>query len=47
MFQQPDVIVAPSNLWWCRDTSLPGIQVAAVRLWVKLFGVVVVEAVNQ
>ena len=45
--QRPDVIVAPSNLWWCKDTSLPGIQAATVRLWARLFGVPVVTCVNR
>jgi apolipoprotein N-acyltransferase len=45
--QKPDVIVAPSNLWWCKDTSLPGIQAATVRLWARLFGVPVVLCVNR
>jgi apolipoprotein N-acyltransferase len=45
--QRPDVIAAPSNLWWCWDTSLPGIQAAAVRLWARLFGVPAVRAANR
>jgi apolipoprotein N-acyltransferase len=45
--QKPDVIVAPSNLWWCKDTSLPGIQAATVRLWAALFRVPVIASVNQ
>jgi apolipoprotein N-acyltransferase len=45
--QTPDVIVAPSNLWWCKDTSLPGIQAATVRLWAALFGAPVVASVNK
>jgi apolipoprotein N-acyltransferase len=44
--QKPDGIIAPSNLWWCRDTSLPGIQAAAVRLWARLFGVALISAAN-
>jgi apolipoprotein N-acyltransferase len=44
--QSPDVILAPANLWWCKDTSLPGIQAATVFLWAKLFGVPVISAVN-
>jgi apolipoprotein N-acyltransferase len=47
MSQKPDVIIAPSNLWWCKDTSLPGIQAASVRLWARLFGVPVVKAANR
>jgi apolipoprotein N-acyltransferase len=45
--QRPDVIIAPSNLWWCRDTSLPGIQGATVRLWARLFDVPVVVSENK
>jgi apolipoprotein N-acyltransferase len=45
--QKPDVLVAPANLWWCKDTSLPGIRATAARLWARLFGVPVVEAVNR
>jgi apolipoprotein N-acyltransferase len=45
--RSPDVIVAPSNLWWCKDTSLPGIQAATVRLWAASFGVPVIVSVNQ
>jgi apolipoprotein N-acyltransferase len=47
MSQKPDAIIAPSNLWWCRDTSLPGIQTATVRLWTRLFGVPVIASVNK
>jgi apolipoprotein N-acyltransferase len=45
--QRPDVIVAPSNLWWCRNTSLPRIQGATVRLWARLFDVPVVASENR
>jgi apolipoprotein N-acyltransferase len=47
MFQKPDAIAAPSNLWWRGDSSLPGIQAAAVRLWARLFGIPAVKAVNR
>jgi hypothetical protein len=47
MSQKLDVIVAPANLWWGKDTSLPGIQGAVVRLWSRLFYVAVVSTVNQ
>jgi apolipoprotein N-acyltransferase len=45
--QSPDAILASSNLWWCKDTSLPGIQSATVRLLAALFGVSVVSSVNK
>ena len=44
---QPDMVVAPSNLWWCNDTSLPPIQTASMRLWTALFGLPLVSAVNM
>jgi apolipoprotein N-acyltransferase len=47
MSREPDVIVAPSNLWWCKGTSLPRIQAATVMLWARLFGIPVVQAVNR
>jgi apolipoprotein N-acyltransferase len=45
--QRPDAILASSNLWWCKDTSLPGIQRATIILWARLFGVPVVASVNR
>jgi apolipoprotein N-acyltransferase len=45
--QKPDVIVAPSNLWWCRDTSLPRIQAATTWLWAILFDIPVVICANR
>jgi apolipoprotein N-acyltransferase len=45
--RRPDAILAPSNLWWCRDTSLPGIQTATLRLWARLFGAPVVASQNR
>jgi apolipoprotein N-acyltransferase len=47
MTQKPDAILAPSNLWWCRNASLPGIQSASVRLWARLFGVPAVLCANR
>jgi hypothetical protein len=47
MSRKPDVIVAPSNLWWCRNTPLPEIQVAAVWLWARLFGVAAMACANR
>ena len=44
--QKPDMIIAPSNFWWCKDTSLPTIRDRALKLWATLFGLPVVSAVN-
>jgi apolipoprotein N-acyltransferase len=46
MIHRPDVIVSMSNLWWCKDTSLPTSQRRAVSLWASLFGLPVVFAWN-
>jgi apolipoprotein N-acyltransferase len=46
MFHSPDMIVTLSNLWWCRDTSLPVTQTTVVTLWALTFGVPVVFARN-
>jgi apolipoprotein N-acyltransferase len=47
MTQKPDAILIPANLWWCRDTSLPGIRAAAMGLWAGLFGIPAAGAVNR
>ncbi|MDR0616351.1 MAG: hypothetical protein LBG29_06035 [Synergistaceae bacterium] len=46
MTQKPDVIICASNLWWCKDTSLPNSQRTIVSLWSLLFGVPAVFARN-
>lgn len=43
---KPDMLIASANLWWCKDTSLPGIQANTVKLWAALFDLPVVVAVN-
>jgi predicted amidohydrolase len=47
MSRKPDVLLVPSNLWWCKNTSLPGIQNDTVKLWARLFGVPVVASENK
>jgi hypothetical protein len=46
MIHEPDVIISTANLWWCRETSLPATQKAAVSLWALTFGVPVVFVKN-
>jgi apolipoprotein N-acyltransferase len=46
MIHRPDLIISMSNLWWCRETSLPASQRRAVSLWASLFGVPHVFAWN-
>lgn len=43
----PDLIVAASNVWWARATSIPKIQRQTVSAWARLFGKPVVFASNQ
>jgi apolipoprotein N-acyltransferase len=44
MIHSPDLIISISNLWWCKDTSLPASQKRAVSLWANLFGLPVAFA---
>lgn len=43
---KPDVLVAASNLWWARDTSIPAIQTATMHSWARLAGIPLVTARN-
>lgn len=43
---RPDVLVAVSNVWWARETSIPAIQAQSVAVAGRLFGVGVVSARN-
>jgi apolipoprotein N-acyltransferase len=47
MMSRPDVIVAVSNVWWARETSIPDIQRQTVDAFGRLFGVAVVAAKNS
>lgn len=42
----PSVIVAPSNVWWARTTTIPEIQQQTVASWARLFSVPVISAKN-
>lgn len=46
MAKSPDVIVASSNVWWAKSTSIPNIQVQSVQAFARLFHVPVVSARN-
>jgi apolipoprotein N-acyltransferase len=37
--QNPDAIIAPANMWWSRNTSLPCIQSRTLRAWGALFDI--------
>jgi len=46
MIHQPEVILAPANAWWSRNTSIPGIQHTVLAAWGRLFHVPVITAFN-
>ena len=47
LLDHPDVITAPPNDWWARDTSIPAIQHESMVAWARLSGIRLVEARNQ
>ena len=47
MTEEPDVLVGASNLWWVTDKTIPVIQEQMMLTFGRLFGVVVVRAVNS
>ena len=46
MVDNPSILLAASNVWWARGTSIPVIQKETVAAFARLFGVAVVGAVN-
>ena len=44
--EHPTLLVAISNLTWCKYTVLPSVQRACMRSWARLFGLPLVSAVN-
>jgi hypothetical protein len=46
MIHQPEVIIAPANAWWSRNTSIPGIQHTVLAAWARLFHIPVITAFN-
>jgi hypothetical protein len=47
MSERPSVLVAVSNVWWARATSIPEIQDQSVRAYARLFDVPAVFARNR
>lgn len=45
--RSPDVVVAPANDWWARETNLPGAQHQSVRAWSRLFAIPSLWATNM
>jgi hypothetical protein len=46
MAHRPQVIIAPANAWWSRNTSIPAIQHAILSAWSRLFRIPVVTSFN-
>jgi len=46
-FNDPQVLIGVSNLWWAKGTSIESIQLETMQLWSALFGVPYVFSVNE
>ena len=46
MARKPEMLIAPSNLYWARNTSIPAIQHLAVQDWADLWAIPLYEARN-
>ena len=46
MARGPEMLIAPSNLYWARDTSIPAIQHLAAQDWADLWAIPLYEARN-
>ena len=46
MARAPEMLIAPSNLYWARDTSIPAIQHLASQDWADLWAIPIYEARN-
>lgn len=44
---RPNVLLAASNLYWARGTSIDRIESVCVQAWARLFGVSFLRAVNK
>ncbi len=45
-WQEPDVVLVASNLWWGSETRLPDIVRLHIAAWSRLFGVPYISAMN-
>jgi hypothetical protein len=45
--RNPEILIAPSNLYWARNTSIPAIQHLAAQDWADLWAIPLYEARNQ
>lgn len=47
MARNPEMLIAPSNLYWARNTSIPSIQHLAAQDWADLWAIPLYEAQNK
>ncbi|MGB5502435.1 MAG: hypothetical protein WBM75_08555, partial [Polyangiales bacterium] len=45
--EDPDVVLAPANLWFARGTNLDAVREVTLQSWGALMGWSVVEAINR
>jgi hypothetical protein len=45
-FEDPDVVLAPANLWFAEGTNLNAVREVTLWSWAALMGWPVVEAIN-
>ncbi|MDO5693513.1 MAG: nitrilase-related carbon-nitrogen hydrolase [Pseudomonadota bacterium] len=44
--ESPSLVLAPTNAWWSKDTSVPAIQQSVVTAWARLFATPTVSSFN-
>lgn len=44
--EAPELVLAPTNAWWSRNTSVPALQKSIVTAWARLFDTPAVTAFN-
>ena len=45
--RQPDMLLAPSNLYWASGTTIPAVQHVAAQDWADLWAIPLYEASNR
>lgn len=47
LFEQPDYLLAPRNVYWAHGTIIPAVQHQAAQSWADLWGIPLYEAENR
>ena len=45
--RHPDMLLAPSNLYWAQGTNIPPIEHVCAQDWADLWAVPLYEAINE